>query len=251
MPDLARECLTTAVKIWYTEHGEEPVEQRGAYVPRGVEAQEFLAAVELMLATGESPYRERLIELWPLVEAQPLRLGGTAARALPALGETLLDQRLREALKPALDDFETELEENPFGIHFNPRIWGVGWQLLGYAVQLYQLWMAYPDLVDREMILRVVNYNLGCHPASSVSLASGVGAESLTVAYGINRADWSYIPGGVPAGPALIRPDFPELKDPWPFLWQQTEYVMSGAANYIFCVLAADAMLNPGEPERS
>ena len=44
---------------------------------------------------------------------------------------------------------------------------------------------------------------------------------------------------------ALIRPDFPELKEPWPYLWQQTENVMSGSATYIFVVLAADELLNP------
>jgi len=46
------------------------------------------------------------------------------------------------------------------------------------------------------------------------------------------------------SGTALIRPDFPELKEPFPYLWQQTEYVMPGAATYIFCVLAADQLLN-------
>jgi endoglucanase len=70
-----------------------------------------------------------------------------------------------------------------------------------------------------------------------------VGARSTTVAYGVNRADWSYIPGGVSSGTALIRPDFPELLD-WPFLWQQQEYVMGGGAtNFMFLVLAADHLL--------
>ena len=80
----------------------------------------------------------------------------------------------------------------------------------------------------------------------NTSLTSGVGTKSLTVAYGVNRADDSYIPGGMASGTALIRPDFPELKEPWAYLWQQTEYVMSGAADYIFCVLAADRILNGG-----
>jgi hypothetical protein len=69
----------------------------------------------------------------------------------------------------------------------------------------------------------------------------------MTIAYGTNRADWSYIPGGVVSGTNLVRPDFPELKDNFPFLWQQAEYVMGGAATYIFCVLAADALLNAGK----
>jgi hypothetical protein len=55
---------------------------------------------------------------------------------------------------------------------------------------------------------------------------------------------WYYIPGGMVSGTSLIRPDFPELKEGFPYLWQQSEYVMPGAASYIFCVLAADDLLN-------
>ena len=54
------------------------------------------------------------------------------------------------------------------------------------------------------------------------------------------RGDWSYIPGGVVSGTALIRPDFPELLE-FPFLWQQTEYVLGGgSSHYMFLVLAAN-----------
>jgi endoglucanase len=64
----------------------------------------------------------------------------------------------------------------------------------------------------------------------------------VTMAYGLNRADSSYIPGGSVSGTALIRPDFPELLE-WPFLWQQTEYVLGGGTtNYLLLALAADAM---------
>ena len=73
------------------------------------------------------------------------------------------------------------------------------------------------------------------------------GADSIKVAYGVNRADWSFIPGGVVSGTALIRPDFPELKT-WPFFWQQTEYVMGGGAtNFMFLVLAVNDLFNQAE----
>ena len=252
-PSLAEECLKTAVQVWAGEHAREPVEQRGAYVPRGVEVQEVVAAVELFLAAGPdraaaAPYRDRLLELLPIIEAHVMRVGGAVARALTELDagdpETPFARTLRAALEGAMPPFEAQLQQNPFGILFRPHIWGIGWQLLSYAVQTYQLWLAFPDLIDREIVLRVLNYNLGCHPSSNTSLVSGVGAVSSTVAYGTNRHEWSYIPGGVISGPALIRPDFMELKEPWPFLWQQTEYVIGGSADYIFCVLAADHMLN-------
>ena len=55
--------------------------------------------------------------------------------------------------------------------------------------------------------------------------------------------DWSYIPGGVISGTALIRPDFPELLV-WPYLWQQTEYVLGGgSSHYMFLVLAVRHLL--------
>jgi endoglucanase len=242
--DLADECLRTAIQVWEYEQAHAPVEQHGGYVPRGVEAQEIVAAVELLLATGEERYRARLLEMQPLLEKVGRWVGGAIARALPVVNDTAFTAQVRAVLEASNAEFAAELASNPFGINWHPHVWGEGWKIQQYAVELYQLWLAFPDLVDREIILRVVNYVLGCHPASNVSLTSGVGAKSITTAYGVNRAEWSYIPGGMVSGVALIRPDFPELKDPWPHLWQQTEYVMSGAANYIFCVLAADRIMN-------
>ena len=247
--NLADECLRTAIHVWEYEHAHAPVEQRGGYVPRGAEAQEIVAAVELLLTTGEERYRARLLEMQPLLEKVGRWVGGAIARALPAIDDGSEDSAgftaaFRAVLEAGQAEFAAELASNPFGINWHPHVWGEGWKIQQYAVELYQLWLAFPDLIDREIILRVVNYVLGCHPASNISLTSGVGAKSVTAAYGVNRAEWSYIPGGMVSGVALIRPDFPELKDPWPHLWQQTEYVMPGAANYIFCVLAADRMLN-------
>jgi endoglucanase len=243
-PALADESLQWAEAVWHYEHDHEPVAQPGAYVPRGPEMQEIRAAVELLLATGDPRYRERLLELRPLIEERVMWVGGAVARALPAIGDEAFAAGVREAVTKAMAEFEKELATNPFGILFHPHIWGIGWQLLGYATQLVQLRLAFPDLIDPEIVLRVLNYTHGCHPASNTSLVSGVGAKSATVAYGVNRVDWSYTPGGVISGPALIRPDFMELKEPWPYLWQQTEYVIGGAADYLFCVLAADQILN-------
>jgi hypothetical protein len=68
------------------------------------------------------------------------------------------------------------------------------------------------------------------------------------VAYGTNRADWSYIPGGVVSGTGIIRPDLPELKE-WPFFWQQTEYVMGdGSVDFMFLVLAVQKLYS-GDPK--
>jgi endoglucanase len=243
-PALARECLETAEGAWTHEHTHPPAEARGAYVPRDREAEELDAAVELLIATGAGRYRERIVEMLPLVEAKTERVGWLAARALPHVDDEGFTRGVRRALEAWRPKLETELGKNPFGVPWDPRVWGEGWKLQRFAVEQYYLVRAFPDLFDREVIPRVLSFVLGAHPGSSTSFVSGVGARSLTTAYGFNRADWSYIAGGNVSGVALIRPDFPELKEPWPFLWQQTEYVMPGAATYIFVVLAADELLS-------
>ena len=44
--------------------------------------------------------------------------------------------------------------------------------------------------------------------------------------------------------------DYPELLE-WPYLWQQTEYVLGGGTtDYLFLVLAADHLLNLSHPPR-
>jgi hypothetical protein len=105
--------------------------------------------------------------------------------------------------------------------------------------------MSFPRITTPEYVFNAINFILGCHPGeNTASFVSGVGVNSLTAAYGVNRDEWSYIPGGVASGTALIRPDLPELKV-WPYLWQQTEYVMGGGAtDFMLLIMAADRILN-------
>jgi endoglucanase len=245
-PDLAQECRQTAQRAWDYEQTHPPVEQRSAYVPRDREAREVFAAVELLIATGKACYRQRLTELLPFIIENIGRVGWTVVRALDHVDDEAFRHAIGESLRTYSSVLARKLAGNPFGVPFEPHVWGIGWQIQQFALGQYYLIRSFPELFDRETLLSVVNYVLGCHPGSDVSLVSGVGARSLTIAYGANRAEWSYIPGGMVSGPNLIRPDFPEMKDNFPFLWQQAEYVMPGAATYLFCILAADAILNAG-----
>lgn len=106
--------------------------------------------------------------------------------------------------------------ETPYGVPYRPAIWGAGWDIQSFAFRHYFVNKAFPELTNKEVIWNALNFVLGCHPGSNqASFASGVGSQSATTAYGLNRADWSYIPGVV-SGTALIRPDFPELLE-FPF----------------------------------
>jgi len=243
-PGLAEECLRTALRVWVYEQDHAPSQIPNAYVPRNEKAEEILAAVELFLTTQDDAFFIRLREMLPDIRKEISSVGWSVARILVMIDDEAFAGAVRDAVLEDQKRIGEEVSKNPFGVPFNPRVWGIGWNIQEFAFRQFLLLRVFPEIVRRETILDVVDYVLGCHPGSSTSLVSGVGARSMTVAYGFNRDDWSYIPGGMVSGTALIRPDFPELKEPFPFLWQQSEYVMNGAADYIFCILAADWILN-------
>jgi hypothetical protein len=202
------------------------------------------AAKELFLTTGETAYRDYIVnnELYIIKEIRSL--AWLIGPSLTQLGNEGFTRSVREAAKSLSLEIIKQGAETPFGVPYRPHIWGAGWDIQSFGVRQYFLHKAFPDIFPADYIFNALNFILGVHPGvNTASFASGVGVRSTIVAYGVNRADWSYIPGGVSSGTALIRPDFPELLD-WPYLWQQQEYVMGGGAtNFMFLVLAADQLL--------
>ncbi len=233
---LAKDALAAAKELFRKTPGE----GRAA-------AAKFQAAVELLLSTGEEEYRDYILSEKESVVKNARWLGWIACRALPVLKDEGFTAALRAAMEELRADYETQSAETPYGIPYKPYIWGAGWGIQSLGFRYYFLHEAFPELFPEDLIFNALNFVLGCHPGSNtMSFASGVGAKSAVVGYGLNRADWSYIPGGVVSGTALIRPDFPELLE-FPYLWQQVEYVMGGgSSHYMFLVLAARKLLGEG-----
>jgi endoglucanase len=198
------------------------------------------AAVELLLTTGEEKYKNFLLSEIDFIVDSIADVGWFTARAEKVMNDAEFSEKFRSALPDLKAYFDKQSAETPYGIPYRPHIWGAGWGIQSLGYRYYFLHKAYPEIFDAELIFNSLNFVLGCHPGSNtMSFASGIGTKSATVGYGLNRADWSYIPGGVISGTALIRPDFPELLV-FPFLWQQVEYVMGGgSSHYMFLVLAA------------
>ena len=233
--ELSRECLEIASDIY---------EQTPA--SGFLASAKLQAAAELYLATSEKTYLDFILRQQEFITKGIGRCGWFMARIAKQL-EGSKDKQARQfasAFRNALAGYRGDLQkqaaETPYGVPYRPSIWGAGWDIQRFGFEYYFLADAYPDIFDKGIIFHALDFVLGCHPGSNnASFASGVGAKSATVAYGLNRADWSYIPGGVVSGTALIRPDFPELLT-FPFLWQQTEYVLGGgSSHYMFLVLAA------------
>ncbi len=227
-PSLAADCLRVAVELW------DRTKERDAL-------QRVEPAVELLLATGEKRYADFLKNSTADIVKNFPRVGWVAGRAVVKLNDPQFTNALAAAARAYRAQVEERGKQTPYGVPYEPDIWGAGWGIQRFGVEQYFLHAAFPEVFGDEYMLRALNFILGCHPGSNTaSFASGVGARSLTTAYGFNRADWSYIPGGVGSGTALIRPDYPELLT-WPFLWQQTEYVLGGGTtDYLILVLAAD-----------
>jgi endoglucanase len=206
------------------------------------------ATAELLHATGDPVLARRLVAMEPQILAHIAETGWPLASVL----DRIPDSGFKARLAAAVAAYQARQRENartdsPYGVPYKPDIWGAGWDIQERGVRQYFFHKGWPEATPVESYVNALNFVLGVHPgANNESFASGVGAHSATIAYGFNRADWSYVPGGVISGTALIRPDLPELKE-WPFFWQQREYVMGGGeTNYMFLALAADRLYRGG-----
>jgi hypothetical protein len=231
-PQLSRECIEIATSLWVDTKEKKPLDK-------------LSAAVELLRTTNDKKYADWILTQKALVIEN---IGSTASVVGPVLNQ-INDKRFKDEIKAQVKLLRKEIDtqglKSPYGMPYEPDIWGAGWGIQAFGVKQFLLHDSYPEIFDTKYMLHALNFVLGCHPGTNTSsFVSGVGSRSLTTAYGFNRGDWSYIPGGSASGTALIRPDYPELLT-WPFLWQQTEYVLGGGTtDYMFLVLAAESVLN-------
>lgn len=244
--ELAAECLDTAVRAWEEEQSHQPYEFRHGNTTGGpLPAEELKAALELLVTTGERRYANRFLSYVQEIEERFAMHAILAVRALPYMdGE--YRQRIRNLTvrhRKRLDELE---DDNPFGVPITEGGWAGNGAVIGMAMTNYYLHREFPDVIGREDVFRGLNYLFGTHPDSDISFVSGVGAKSKKVAYGMNRADFSFIAGGIVPGVLILEPDFPENKEDWPFLWGENEYVISVGASYLVLAKAVEELASAG-----
>lgn len=228
-PALADEALAAAVDL-----------TRRAIDRAGKVEAKVAALSELARSTGDRAYVERLLAMQAEIVADIDKTGASLAGALPLIDDADFLREVDAAVAAYQARLAEEATHTPYGVPYVPYIWGAGWDIQRFGVSQYFFRKGWPQHTSDKLQMEALNFVLGVHPGNRTeSFASGVGAHSATVAYGTNRVDWGYIPGGVISGTALIRPDLPELKV-WPYFWQQREYVIGGGAeNFMFLALAA------------
>lgn len=236
---LANHCLKIAEALWNNKKAPQSL-------------QRVRLAVEMLVNTRDKKYADFLVGLTDKICAKIDSTGYVIGPSLALINDKNYVSSIRQAVTRLKAQIDQDSKLNPYGIPYNPttmqpgwNVWGAGWFVQNFGMRQYFLHKYFPDIIPTTYMLRALDFILGRHPGSNTSsFVSGVGSKSLTVAYGFNRADFSYIPGGSGSGTALIRPDYPELLT-WPFLWQQTEYMVGFAStDYILLVLGADQFLN-------
>jgi endoglucanase len=241
---LADECLATAIRVWGEEQNQEPFLFRHGNTTGGrLEDEELKATVELLITTKDEKYARRLNEI--VTDIQSL-FGMNAAMLVLAL--PYMDEVYKERVIELATEYSSRLERfdeiNPFGVPITETGWAGAGTVINFGITNYYLHKAFPDLIDPDYVYRSLNYIFGTHPGSNISFVSAVGTVSQLIAYGMNRADFSFIPGGIVPGVLILPPDFPENKKDWPFFWGQNEYVITLGASYLYLVNAVNTMLS-------
>jgi hypothetical protein len=201
----------------------------------------------LYITTHDKQYADVFKEaIWQSLNSMSSsRYGGgpikTALQAIPFMDDDYKNQ-LREYVvkyKAICDDYA---KQNPYGVPIAEGGWGGSGNVVSFATANYYANKFYPDIIGPEYVYKGLDYIFGCHPYSNISFVSSVGTKSKKITYGNNRANFSFIAGGIVPGVLLIKPDFLENKEDWPFFWGENEVTVGGCADYIFLANAASAM---------
>jgi len=215
------------------------------------------ALLQLFISTKENTYADRFqATIWPLLEELAAKKGMNSSFSMgfgglgiinPALmAIPFMDPSYKTKLKDFIIKYKAAADEyekdNPYGVPVSKRGWGGSTNVINWAITNYFAYKAYPEIIGKEYVYKGLNYIFGCHPYSNLSFVNAVGTRSKKVAYGNNRADFTIIAGGVVPGLILLKPDYLENKDDWPFLWGENECVIDGGALYIFLANAVNEL---------
>ncbi|MFO7447380.1 MAG: glycoside hydrolase family 9 protein [Ignavibacteriaceae bacterium] len=213
------------------------------------------AVLQLYITTKEKKYADRFLEkIWTLLEPPPsipgFDMGFFAFRGLSSALKAIpyMDDEYKAKLKDYVLKYKESIIENekmnPYGLPISGGGWGGSGSVVNWSITNYYAHKEFPEIVGKEYVLKGLDYVFGCHPYSNISFVNAVGTRSKKVAYGNNRADFTTIAGGIVPGVMLLKPDFLENKDDWPFLWGENEVTIAGCADYIFLAKAANELTN-------
>ncbi|MBO7111044.1 MAG: glycoside hydrolase family 9 protein [Bacteroidaceae bacterium] len=272
IPETAERCKKNALKLWkemddfQARQANNPqaannnFQRGGQGGGRGFGGDRSGAAIQMWLLTGDDKYKEMFLPMvMRQIEAaktapqgvEDNRTGGGSAMRAPRVNITTalsllpymdddFKAQLREVIPVFVEDAKRTAESTPYGVPVAGGTWGGSERVISWAQNNYMVWRYYPDLIDPEMVLDGLSFIYGCHPYSNVSFVTAVGVNTKKVAYGNNRADYTFIPGGIAPGLVLLQPDLLEHKDDYPFLWGENECCTRTVPSYVTLSIGAE-----------
>lgn len=240
-PSLADDCLTCAKKLWEDSKDEQMSFPRFEGMPLLRHFRmDTQAALELYISTREKKYLKRFTDhIWESLDFAPSFSISYALQACPYMDKNYI-KRLRKYVIKCKVQQDSICNENPYGVPLGKGMWAGNESIIDWAITNYYANKYFPDIINKDNIYSGIDYIMGCHPYSNLSFVASVGTKSKKVTYGNNRADFSFIAGGVVPGVMLLKPDFFENKDDWPFFWGENECTVGACASYIFLGNALD-----------
>ena len=269
IPETAERCKKNALKLWkemdeFQARNPQTANYNfmrgGQGGGRGFGGDRSGAAIQLWLLTGDDKYKEMFLPMvMRQIEAaknapqgvEDNRTGGGSAMRAPRVNITTallllpyMDDEfkasLREVIPVFVEDAKRTAESTPYGVPVAGGTWGGSERVISWAQNNYMVWRYFPDLIDPELVLSGLNFIYGNHPYSNVSFVTAVGVNTKKVAYGNNRADYTFIPGGIAPGLVLLQPDLLEHKDDYPFLWGENECCTRTVPSYVTLSIGAE-----------
>jgi endoglucanase len=191
------------------------------------------AALQLYITTKEPAFANEFKEgIWQALDRN-VQFGMLAALQAVEYMDDVYKTKLRDYVLRYKDLSDGFASQNPYGVPMATGGWGGNGGIVNWAITSYYAHRVYPDIMSDAYVYRGLDYLFGCHPYSNISFVSAVGTRSKKITYGNNRADFSYIAGGVVPGILILKPDFPENKEDWPFFWGENEVTIGICANYV------------------
>jgi hypothetical protein len=233
---LSQQCLFYAKQLWDEDENKSDTSRFAVAFRRNGKAP---AALQLYITTKDEKYATEYKDaIWQMLERNVYFGLREALQAIPYMDEAY-KKKLRDyvvKLKAVCDDYA---KQNPYGVPIATGGWGGSGGVVNFAATNYYANKYFPDIITPEYVYRGLNYIFGCHPYSNISFVSSVGTVSKKITYGNNRADFRFIAGGIVPGILVLKPDFPENKEDWPFFWGENEVTVGGCGDYIFLAAAA------------
>jgi hypothetical protein len=238
---LSNQCLLYAQQLWDEEDSLSKNDTTRSAAFRRTAS--LGAALQLYITTKDERYAQKFKDaIWAALDRAIVQTIRTALMAYPYMDNAYKNQLKNYLIKykAICDDY---LKQNPFGVPMATGGWGGNSGVINLATTNYYANKFFPDVMGTEYVYRAFGYLFGCHPYSNISFVSSVGTRSKRITYGNNRADFSFIAGGVVPGILILKPDFPENKEDWPFLWGENEVTVGICADYIFLSAAVNEMI--------